>query len=177
MKKTERGLLIVYTGDGKGKTSSSLGVILRTIGYGGRVFLLYFMKEIQLSEVRALSKFGKQIKIEQAGAGFFKIRGDHSTEAEHRRKASVALKKAAAAIASNAYDLIVLDEVLNAVDVGLLTNKQLLDVLAKRKKSHVIVTGRNARAALIARADLVSEMRKVKHPFDKGVYAKKGIDF
>lgn len=177
MKKNERGLMIVYTGDGKGKTSSSLGVILRTIGYGGTVYLLYFMKEIQLSEVAALRQFGKQINIEQAGAGFFKIRGDHASESEHRRKAALALKKAATAIASNKYDLVVLDEVLNAVDVGLLTNKQLLDVLAKRKKSHVIVTGRNARAALIARADLVSEMRKIKHPFDKGIYAKKGIDF
>lgn len=153
MKKNERGLLIVYTGDGKGKTSSSLGVILRTIGYGGRVFLLYFMKEVQLSETRALKQFGKQIKIEQAGAGFFKIRGDHSSEKEHRRKALQALRKAQEAIVSDKYDLIVLDEALNAVDVGLLTNAQLLGVVAKRKKSHVIVTGRNARTSLIARAD------------------------
>lgn len=173
----EKGLLVVYTGDGKGKTSSSLGVSLRTIGYGGRVYIMYFMKEIQLSEVKALQKFGDQVVIEQAGAGFFKIRGDHSTEKEHRAKASLALKKAAKALASDAYDLIILDESLNAVDVGLITNRQLLDVVKKRKHGHVIVTGRNARAALIREADLVSEMKKIKHPFDKGVYAKKGLDF
>lgn len=175
--KKEKGLLIVNTGDGKGKTSSALGVALRTIGYGGRVYLLYFMKEIKMSEVRALQKFGEQIDIEQAGAGFFKIRGDHSSEEEHRKMASLGLKKAEAAIKSDKYDLVILDESLNAVDVGLISNKQLIDLVSKRKKSHVIVTGRNARTSLIAKADLVSEMKKVKHPFDKGIYAKKGIDF
>jgi cob(I)alamin adenosyltransferase len=175
--KKEKGLFIVNTGDGKGKTSSALGVALRTIGYGGRVYLLYFMKEIKMSEVTALQKFGDQIDIEQAGAGFFKIRGDHSSEEQHRKMAAIGLKKAQTAITSGKYELVILDESLNAVDVGLITNKQLLDVVSKRKKSHIIVTGRNARKALIAKADMVSEMKKIKHPFDKRIYAKKGIDF
>lgn len=177
MTKKERGLLVVNTGDGKGKTTSALGVALRTIGHGGKVYILYFMKEIKLAEVDALKKFGNAVKIEQAGAGFYKIRGDHSSKKEHLEMARVAMKKASTAIASDKYDLIILDEVLNAVDVDLMTNAELLAVVRKRKSAHVIVTGRNARKSLIAAGDLVSEMKNIKHPFDKGIYAKKGLDF
>ena len=169
--------MVVNTGDGKGKTSSALGVSLRTIGYGGTVYILYFMKEIDLSEVRALKKFDKQVVIEQAGAGFYKIRGDHASEKEHQAMADEALKKAARAMKSDKYELIILDEVLNAIDVGLVTNKQVLDIVKERGSAHVVVTGRNARKGMIDKADLVSEMKKIKHPFDKGIYAKKGLDF
>lgn len=177
MKRQDKGLLIVNTGDGKGKTTSALGVALRTLGYGGKVYLLYFMKEVRLAERAAFERHGDEIVIEQSGAGFYKLPGDHATEEEHRKKVREAMQKASKAIESGKFELVILDEVLNAIDVGLLTNQEVLQLVRRRGKVNVIVTGRNARKGMIAAADLVSEVRKVKHPFDKGIYARRGIDF
>ena len=176
------GLVIVHTGDGKGKTTAALGLALRAWGDGLRVLILQFIKggwrcgELNAIAALAKSAAGGTIELRQMGKGFTR-KGDVDA-AEHQRAAQEALADARAAITSGAWDLVILDEINYAVKFGLLDVSDVLALLDARPPAlHVVLTGRVAAPELIARADLVTEMHLVKHPFQQGVKAQKGIEF
>lgn len=176
------GLVIVHTGDGKGKTTAALGLAMRAWGDGLRVLILQFIKggwrcgELNAIAALAKSAAGGTIELRQMGKGFTR-KGDVDA-AEHQRAAQEALADARAAITSGAWDLVILDEINYAVKFGLLETSDVLALLDARPPAlHVVLTGRDAAPEVIARADLVTEMHLVKHPFQHGVKAQRGIEF
>jgi cob(I)alamin adenosyltransferase len=181
---SRRGLVIVYTGNGKGKTTAALGAVLRALGHGWRVLVIQFFKgdwPVVFGEVEMGKRLGPQYEILQLGKGFVKHMGDRKPFAEHRAAANEALRLARERITSGAYDLIVLDEIIYAIDyagVQLVTLEDVLGLVdAKPPTLHLILTGRNAPQALIDRADLVTEMREIKHPWQQKIPAQQGIDY
>ena len=173
------GLVIVHTGDGKGKTTAALGTALRACGYGLRVVMIQFIKgPWKTGEQISAGRLAPEFELIKAGRGFYKIMGDRIPEEVHRKAADEGFRLAEERILAGAHDLVILDEINNAVHDGLLTIEQVLS-LVDRKPPHVhlILTGRNAHERLIERAHLVTEMREVKHPYRQGILAQKGIDF
>jgi cob(I)alamin adenosyltransferase len=177
--KGKRGLVIVYTGDGKGKTTAALGMALRAIGRGWKVLMVQFMKGTwHYAELDTAKRLAPDLEIVPMGRGFYRILDDHHTAEEHRQAALGALDFARAKMLSGEYDLLILDEVNNAIRTGLLPLSQVMNLLdAKPADFHIVLTGRGAPQELIDRADLVTEMREIKHPYQKGILAQKGIDF
>lgn len=177
-KEKKKGLILVNTGDGKGKTTAALGMGLRAWGQGMKVLVLQFIKGgWEYGELKAAEKLGPGFEICQLGEGFIKGKGDSFID-EHRRAAREALEKAKAEIISAKYDLIVLDEILYAVHYGLVDLNDVLDLLDRKPEElHLVLTGRNAPPEIIEKADLVTEMREIKHHFTRGVPAQKGIEF
>ena len=168
------GYIQVYTGDGKGKTTAALGLALRAAGAGLSVYFAQFIKKGEYSEITALKSFSNRITLEQFGRGRF-ITGE--PEPEDLRAAGTGLQKVRAAMASGAYDVIVLDEANGAVRAGLFPVSALLEIMdAKPEGLELVITGRGAHDKVMARADLVTEMREVKHYFASGVAARKGIE-
>ena len=180
MKNMTQGLLIVYTGNGKGKTTAALGMALRASGYGWKVAVLQFVKEESWlsGEREAIRKSLPNIHIEALGSGFVGIMGDKKPRDVHRKKAQDALKKVRNVLGDETYQLIILDELLGALRGRLVTRKDVESILSQKPEpTHVVLTGRHAPKWLVARADLVTEMKEIKHPFQKGKQATKGIDF
>ncbi len=177
--KGKRGFLIVYTGNGKGKTTAALGMALRAIGRGWKVLMVQFRKGTwHYAEVDAAQRLAPDFEIVPMGKGFYKILDDHFTEAEHRQAASAALQFAREKMLSGEYDLLILDEINNALNTGLLSLDAVMQFLDARPSDfNVVLTGRGAPPELIDRADLVTEMIEIKHPYQKGIFAQKGIDF
>lgn len=174
------GLIIVHTGEGKGKTTAALGLALRAWGDGFRVLILQFIKGGQrygeLDAIAALNSVRDTIEVRQCGLGFTKR--DEARKPEHIMAARKALQTAKDAILSNAWDLVILDEVNYAIQFGLLDVQDVLGLLREKPSPlHLVLTGRDARPEIIEAADLVTEMRLVKHPFQKGIKAQKGIEF
>ena len=181
---SRRGLVIVYTGDGKGKTTAALGAALRALGHGWRVLVIQFFKgdwPVVFGEVEMGRRLAPQLEVLQLGRGFVKYMGDRKPFAEHLAAAQEALRIAREKLASGVYDLIVLDELLYAIDYAGVQLVSLEDVLglvgARPPATHLILTGRNAPPALVERADLVTEMREIKHPYRAGIKAQPGIDY
>jgi cob(I)alamin adenosyltransferase len=174
-----RGLTIVYTGDGKGKTTAALGTVIRAIGYGLRIFMLQFVKgSWHYGELDGAKLLAPYFVIERMGKGFYKIVDDKLPEQEHRKAAMAAADRAIEVLRSREHDLVILDEINVAVTTGLLPVEKVLEIIdAKPPSSHLILTGRGAPQEVIDRADLVTEMREIKHPYQKGHLAQKGIDF
>jgi len=171
-------MLYLYTGDGKGKTTAALGAALRATGYGWNVAIIQFMKGTwhtgEIDAVKAIPN----IDLIQAGKGFYKILDDKFTDEEHQAAAQEAIELIQEKINSKKYQLIILDEVNVAADLKLLEEKAILDLLNNADASlHFIFTGRNAPQSFIDHADLVTEMTNIKHPFDNGIQALKGLDF
>ncbi|MBD3878308.1 MAG: cob(I)yrinic acid a,c-diamide adenosyltransferase [Quinella sp. 1Q5] len=168
-----RGLIIVHTGDGKGKTTAALGLAIRAFGAGLKVLILQFIKGQRHSgELEVLNTLG--IEVRQLGLGF--ITQDNFDE--QRQSARTALELAQGEILSGKWDLIVLDEINYAVKFGLLDATDVLSLIKIRPpQMHLVFTGRDALAELIDAADLVTEMKLIKHPFQKGVAAQAGIEF
>ena len=174
----DKGLILVFTGNGKGKTTAALGTALRTIGYGHRVAMIQFIKGTwHYGEMDALARL-PEIELHRTGTGFYKIMGDKLPEEAHRQAAHEGLLLAREKLLSGSYRLVILDEINNAVHTGLLAVAEVIDLLAD-KPDHVdlILTGRDAAPEILERADLVTEMRDIKHPFQQGILAKKGIDY
>lgn len=169
---------IIFTGDGKGKTSAALGVAVRAAGYGHKTLMVKFIKgTIKSGEDFTVKKL-PFIRIIRAGKGFYKIMGDRLPPEEHRKAALNGLNLAAKMIKSKKYQLIILDEVNVALSVGLLTFTQVKKFIKSVPKGiHLIMTGRNAPKGLERMADMVTEMREIKHPFQKGIPAVQGIDY
>ena len=168
------GYIHIYTGNGKGKTTSAIGLAVRAIGAGNRVFLGQFLKSGKYSEINALKQFPKQIQVEHYGLGKF-VKGNPSQE---DKKAGLAgYEKIRQILETGDHDLVIIDEGNVAVKYGLITEQDLLD-LFNRKPDHVeiVVTGRGATQAVIDRADLVVEMKEIKHYYKQGVKARVGIE-
>ncbi len=170
-----KALVIVYTGNGKGKTTAALGTLLRAWGRGMSVVMLSFMKSktSNYGEERAARKLG--IEMVPLGGGFTWLSKDLEKDRALARECWDLCK---AKIASDQYDLVVLDEITYALNFGWLDVDEVIETLRSRPKDlHVVVTGRDAPQALVDFADLVTEMREVKHPFQEGIKAQPGIDF
>jgi len=181
---SRQGLIIVYTGDGKGKTSAALGACLRALGHGWRVLVIQFFKgdwPIVFGEVELSKRFAPQFEVLQLGRGFVRHMGDTKPFDEHLAAAKDAMRIAKERITSGAYELIVLDEILYAIDyagVQLMTVDDVLELLdAKPPSLHLILTGRNAPQPIIDRADVVTRMDEVKHPWRQKIPAQVGIDY
>jgi len=169
-----KGYIQLYTGDGKGKTTAALGLALRAAGHGMRTYIGQFMKGQDYGELHALRDH-PCITIEQYGGGRC-IRREEVTS-EHIARARRGLERALAAMLSEQYDIIVLDEVNVAIWFGLLTVEEVLAFLDRKPEGvEVVLTGRRAPQELIERADLVTEMREVRHYYTQGVLARDGIE-
>ena len=176
---SDNGLIIVFTGDGKGKTTAALGVALRAVGHRMYVSVVQFLKSsLATGEARAAERLAPELEFVSLGRGFVNCCGSTTPLAEHRKAAGEALTLARQRMLSGAWDVLVLDELNTAVALGLVDIADVLDMIRnKPPKLHLIVTGRNARPELVAVADMVTEMRSIKHPYDSGLPARKGIDF
>ncbi len=171
------GLTIVHTGNGKGKTTAALGLALRAWGEGLKVLILQFIKGgWKYGELNALAKFAPDITVKQCGEGFTR-RGNTDME-KHRRAAQKTLAEAKTEMTSGKWDMIILDEINYAVDFGLISENDVLDLISQKPKNlHLVLTGRNAKENIIAKANLVTEMKEIKHPYKEGIKAQKGIEF
>ncbi len=170
------GLVQVFTGNGKGKTTAALGTVLRAAGHGLKIYIVFFMKgDYDRGEFTALAKFPN---VEVSRSGFRKFVDPAHITPEEKEQARLALAAAREAVTGGRYDLVVLDELNVAVGYGLVGLDEVIRLI-KERPSHVelIITGRHADQRLIEMADLVTEMVKVKHPYDRGVKARKGIEY
>jgi cob(I)alamin adenosyltransferase len=173
-------MLIIFTGDGKGKTTAALGQALRAVGNGSRVLVIQFIKgPWESGEHIAIKKLEPQLTIIKKGLGFVGIGGDKFDRQDHVNAAEKALAYARRAALTREWNIIVLDEIWNAVRLGLLQEQaisNLLDIVVPRVE-HLIMTGRGCPDVFIKRADLVTEMREVKHPFAHGVAGVKNLEY
>jgi cob(I)alamin adenosyltransferase len=179
LRESDKGLVVVYTGNGKGKTTAAMGLALRAAGYGRRVLVIQFVKAWFTGEKGGFELI-PNVEFIQAGKGFYKILGDKLPEDEHAEAARVAFNLAQAKIASGQYDVVVLDEIIVSVTGGLLPLEPVLELIdGKPPQLDLVLTGHKGRdlPALLERADLVTEMVKVKHPYDAGILARKTIDY
>jgi cob(I)alamin adenosyltransferase len=170
------GYIQVYTGDGKGKTTAALGLALRAAGHGMRTFFGQFLKGQHYGELDAAKKLSPLIRIERFGRkGFLHI--TEGPDDEDIRRAREGLRKCREAMLSGLFHVVVLDEVNTAVLLKVLTVQDVLDFLAEKPAGvELVLTGRGAPQAVIDRADLVTEMKNVKHYYDRGVKAREGIE-
>lgn len=168
-----KGYIQVYTGNGKGKTTASLGLAIRAAGAGFRVYIAQFLKQENYSEIKALTKFGN-ITIQQFGAGEF-VKGSPSEEEKYlARKGYDQLCKV---LSENQHNLVIAEEANVAVKYGLFSEEELLALMdMKPETMELVITGRGARQSVIDRADLVTEMREIKHYYHQGVPARVGIE-
>ena len=175
-KTEERGLLIVHTGKGKGKSTAAFGIVLRCLGHGMRVGIVQFVKGVWTTGERvALERFGDLVTCRAMGEGFTWDTQDRARDIAAARKAWATAK---AMIADPSYRLVLLDELNIVLRYDYLPLDEVVAVLkAKPRDLHIVVTGRNARQELVEAADLVTEMSLVKHPFRSGVKAQIGIEF
>jgi cob(I)alamin adenosyltransferase len=175
-KTIEKGLLIVHTGKGKGKSTAAFGLVFRALGNGMKVAIVQFVKgRWQTGERAALEKFGDQVTINTMGEGFTWETQDRARDIAAAR---AAWEKAKALIADDEHQMVVLDELNIVLRYDYLDIAEVVAALSARPAmKHVVVTGRNAKDELIEAADLVTEMEQVKHPFRSGVRAQKGIEF
>lgn len=174
-----KGLILVHTGDGKGKTTAGLGLALRAWGDGMSILILQFIKGGwkygELDGVNKLAEIDGRIAIRQLGLGL--MSKDEDKE-KHIAAARQALSIATEELTSKKYDLIIFDEINYAVKFGLISIQDVMDLLDKKpEETHVLLTGRDAAPELIDRADLVTEMKLIKHPFQQGIKAQMGIEF
>src|SRR5277367_803064 len=184
---SRRGLILINTGAGKGKTTAALGTAFRAAGNGMRVLFLQFLKgswhygeldaAIALNSALAPPPPTPAFVIKQLGRGFVKI-GGAETDPEDIRLVEAAWEESAAAILSGEWDLVVLDEINYAIGYKMLAPEVVAEVLRRKPEmTHVILTGRNAHPLLVELADTVTEMREVKHAYQKGILAQRGIEF
>lgn len=170
----KKGFVQVYTGDGKGKTTAAIGLSVRAAGAGLKVFIAQFIKAGDYSEIKALKKFSDHITIRQFGQGRF-IRGKPADE--DIAAAQKGLNAIKSAVSSGEYDIVVLEEGNVAVTCGLLSVRDILDIIAMKPDGvELVITGRGAEPPVIEKADLVTEMKEIKHYYQKGVQARIGIE-
>jgi cob(I)alamin adenosyltransferase len=174
-----KGLIIVHTGPGKGKTTAALGIGFRAAGQGLKVLMVQFIKgSWHYGELDAAEMLGKdRFTILPMGRGFVKV-GEEKPDPEDVRQVEEAWRFSSAKIQSGEYDLVILDEINYAISYKMLDAEKVVQTLkAKPEMLHVILTGRNAHPSITELADLVTEMREVKHPYQKGILAQRGIDY
>ena len=175
----ERGLVIVYTGKGKGKTTAALGIVLRAVGHGYKVGMIQFIKgEWYYGELTSAKRLEPEFELIAAGKGCVGIIDDDHPIEDHQNAAKQALALAKEKLVSSAYDVLILDEINYAAKRKLISEQEILDIIAaKPEKTSLELTGNYAPESVIAVADLVTEMKEIKHPYQQGILAQKGIDF
>lgn len=172
------GLVILYTGEGKGKTTAALGLVLRAAGYKKKCLIVQFGKAWFTGELVGIKKLGSNVKIIQGGKGFLDILGSKVSKSEHKKAASEAYDILYKEVTSGNWDIMVADEIVGAVASKVLPLTKALQLIdSKPAKMDLVLTGRYAPKKLIEKADLVTEMKEIKHPYQKGILAKKGVDF
>lgn len=183
--KTKKSVVVVYTGEGKGKTSASVGLMARALGSGWRVAFIQFIKTWQVGEHDFIRKikpvFGSKLLFYKGGKGFYKA-GELSdkkiSEAEHKKAAQETYKIALEAATNGRYDLVICDEINNALHHKLITKAQLKNLVKKHSaKTSLCLTGRNFPEDMLPSADIATSMTKLRHHFDDKYLANKGIDF
>jgi cob(I)alamin adenosyltransferase len=172
----EKGLLVVHTGAGKGKTTAALGMAIRCLGHGMKVAVVQFIKgAIDTAEERILRGFGDQVVFLRMGEGYTWETQDRERDKSVAQEAWIEVEKF---LQDPTFGMVVLDELNIAIHHEYVSLEQVLDAVAKRPPMlHVVITGRGAKPELIEAADLVSEMKMIKHPFRKGIKAQKGVEF
>lgn len=173
------GLIVVLTGNGKGKTSSALGMVLRATGHGLRSCIIQFMKgDLYAGEWDGVKKLGELVELHHTGKGFCGIQGNPYPFEEHRANAQDAIDLVREKMNSGQFDLLVLDEINNALHLNLVDLEQVLDLLDRKPPLlHLVLTGRDAHPQVVERADTVSEVREVKHAYRKDIEPQPGIDY
>jgi len=170
----KKGLIEVYTGNGKGKTTAALGLAMRAVGHGLKVYIFQFLKGRDSSELNTAKALAPNLVIEQGGSKTL-YKGKPSDE--DIRLAHNLFKKSQDIILKGDYDVVVLDEINVAIHLGLISVEQVLSLIEKKPEHlELILTGRYASPEIIKVAHLVTEMTKIKHPYDEGVEARKGIE-
>lgn len=191
MSETPRGLrgqVLLYTGEGKGKTTAAFGVVLRAVGRGWKVSMIQFTKMGEwpkgqpLGEISGAARLAPDFEVISTGIGFVNIFGDPFTFDEHRDAAQKGLELSREKIQSGAYELVILDEVLGAVDQGQVDLEQVLELIENKPHAvNLLLTGHDAQKRFLDRllpvVDLATEMVKLKHPFDEGHQARRGLDY
>ncbi|MCP4252061.1 MAG: cob(I)yrinic acid a,c-diamide adenosyltransferase [Candidatus Scalindua sp.] len=174
----KNGLIIVNTGNGKGKTTAAMGQALRAVGQGLKVLMLQFIKGTwDYGELESIKKLDPDFKIKPLGKGFIRSKSKLKDN-EAIENINQSWELAENEILSDKYDMVILDEINYVIDFGLLPVDKMLTLLEKKpKRLHIILTGRNAHEKVIEQADLVTEMKEVKHQYSKGIKAQKGIEF
>ena len=177
--KERRGLVVVITGNGKGKTTAALGIALRACGHGMRVCIIQFMKgDLYAGEWDGIKKLDCAIELHATGKGFCGIQGNPYPWAEHRANAQDAIDLVREKMASGNFDVLILDEINNSLRLKLVDLEQVLDILhAKPPLMHLVLTGRDAHPQVIELADTVSEVTEIKHAYRKGIEPQPGVDF
>lgn len=179
---SEKGLVILYTGEGKGKTTAALGLVLRAVGYKKKCLIVQFGKAWFTGELVGIKKLAPYVKIIQGGKGFLSVKNfalkSNPSRKIHKQAAKEAFDIIYNEVMSDKWDVVVADEIVGAVSSGILSLKMAVKLIEdKPKRLDLVLTGHFAPKKLMNMADLVTEMQEVKHPFQKGILAKKGIDF
>ena len=177
--KERKGLIVVITGNGKGKTTAALGIALRACGHGMRVCIIQFMKgDLYTGEIDGLKWLHPLVEFHQTGKGFCGIRGNPYPYHEHRANAQCAIELARDRFTSGHFDIIILDEINNALKLRLVDLPQVLELIdGKPPGLHLVLTGRDAHPEVCSRAHTVTEMREVKHAYRDGIEPQPGIDY
>jgi cob(I)alamin adenosyltransferase len=175
----ESGLIIVYTGKGKGKTTAALGMALRAIGHNYKICMIQFIKgSWHYGEMSSSKKLEPDFELTAVGKGFVGILDDKTPKEVHQKIAKEAIEIAKEKIISEKYNIIILDEINYAVNLGLVELADVLNLIKNKPQGVTLVlTGNHVKQEIIDAADLVTEMKEIKHPFQRGIRAKKGIDF
>jgi len=178
-KDNKQGLLIVYTGDGKGKTTAALGMTVRAVGYDWKICIVQFIKgSWKYGELEGIKRLAPNVELTTVGEGFVGIVDDKKDIEEHRSAATKGLKLAVEKIKSGGFQLVILDEINVALQLKLVDRSEVEAIIDQKPTGqHLVLAGRNAPDWLVERADLVTEMKEVKHPFKSGLKARKGIDW
>ena len=177
MSNLSQGLVQIYTGNGKGKTTAAFGLAIRAVGHGFRVYIIQFMKgKDDHGELEGLKRLRPECQLEHFGGTGWVHKGE--LREEHIQEAHKGFLRAKEIVLSGEWDIVILDEIVNALWFELISESEVIELLS-RKPSHVelVLTGRNASQSLIEKADLVTEMVQKKHPFEQGIMARQGIEY
>ena len=174
----KKGLIIIFTGKGKGKTTAAMGQALRAVGQGLKVLMLQFIKGTwDYGELESIKRLEPDFEIQPLGKGFIRS-NSKLDENEAQENVNQSWKQARNEILSDKYDMIILDEINYVISYGLLPAEEVLALFEEKPdRLHLILTGRDAHQSIVERADLVTEMNKIKHQYSKGIKAQKGIEF
>ena len=174
----KKGLIIIFTGKGKGKTTAAMGQALRAVGQGLKVLMLQFVKGTwDYGELESVKRLEPDFEIQPLGKGFIRS-NSKLDENEAQENVNQSWKQARNEILSDKYDMIILDEINYVISYGLLPVEEVLALFEEKPdRLHLILTGRDAHQSIVERADLVTEMNKIKHQYSKGIKAQKGIEF
>jgi cob(I)alamin adenosyltransferase len=177
--KERKGLIVLITGYGKGKTTTALGIAVRACGHNMRVCIIQFMKgDIYAGEWDGVKKMGCEVELISTGKGFCGIQGNPYPYEEHRMNAQEAIQLTLQKMESGQYDILILDEINNALHLGLVDLEQVLEIIRRKPPLvHLVLTGRDAHPQVVELADTVSEIKEVKHAYRKGIEPQPGIDY